>query len=135
MDTQPPALAIFIQDEKGPLFREFCNDFKEGRRRAQELADRERFSFFLFSFKEMKEIARFEPNPEPHSYCAERATLERLRDEAEAILDEARSAFSDRNGPCLWMSLGCLPRRHKKHGRISVRRGRRSTLTSENTIA
>jgi hypothetical protein len=46
--------ALFIEDHKGPLFRECCDDLEEAKRKAQELADREGFPFFVFSLGKAK---------------------------------------------------------------------------------
>jgi hypothetical protein len=94
--------AIFVEDEKGPLFREYCADLTEAKRRTEELAELEGFPFIIFSFQQGRQVARVEPKPRPALlYCAERALLERLADEAEAILEAARNAFRNRSDPCL----------------------------------
>ncbi len=52
---------LFIQDEEGPLLRDFYTDLDEAKRKAQELATNEGFEFFVFDFKDSSEIARFLP--------------------------------------------------------------------------
>lgn len=58
---QDHPFALFIQDQKGPLFRGYCDDLQEGSRQAQELADEEGFPFFIFCFRDSKNVATFEP--------------------------------------------------------------------------
>jgi len=52
---------LFRYDDKGIHFREVVADVEEAKRRAQELATAEGFEFFVFSYKECREIARFFP--------------------------------------------------------------------------
>jgi len=112
---EPPSFAIFIEDGKGPLFREYCADLTEAKRRAEELAELEGLPFIVFSFQQARQVARFKPKPRPASvYCAERALLERLCDEAEAILNAARNAFRDRSGACLTEEFGSLTNEAQK---------------------
>lgn len=53
--------ALFVEDQHGPLFRQYSEDLEEAERTAQELADREGFPFFIFSFNDAKPVGRFEP--------------------------------------------------------------------------
>lgn len=53
--------ALFVEDEKGPLFREFCDNLDEARCKAQEMADREGFPFLIFSFLETRQVGRCKP--------------------------------------------------------------------------
>lgn len=55
------AFVLFVEDDRGPLFREYLEDLEEGKRTAQELADREGFPFFIFSLNEARRLCRFEP--------------------------------------------------------------------------
>jgi hypothetical protein len=55
--------AIFVEDRQGPLFKEFCADIAEARRKAQELADREGFPCLIFSFDKSRQVGRFKPKP------------------------------------------------------------------------
>jgi len=55
--------AIFREYEKGPLFREFCSDLDEARRKAQEMADQEGLPFIVFSFVQPRQVGRFKPKP------------------------------------------------------------------------
>ena len=59
MPDQP--FALFVEDEKGPMFREFCSDMGEARRKAQDMADREGFPVLIFSFIETRQVGRFKP--------------------------------------------------------------------------
>ena len=52
---------LFIQDDKGPLYRGFYTDLEDAKRKAQELADKEGYEFFIYNFKGFIEIARFYP--------------------------------------------------------------------------
>lgn len=55
---------LFIQDEKGPLWRGFFADLDAAKQTAQELANRENREFFVFNFKNFTEVARsFPPRP------------------------------------------------------------------------
>ncbi|MGH9377960.1 MAG: hypothetical protein ACRD1I_04095 [Terriglobia bacterium] len=57
---------LFVQHDKGPLWRGFFNDLDEAKRKAQELADREGFEFFIYNLQSSTEIARFFPSrPKP----------------------------------------------------------------------
>lgn len=53
--------ALFADDENGPVFRHYCDDVEEARRRAQELAEREGCTFLVFSFKDRRQVGRFKP--------------------------------------------------------------------------
>jgi hypothetical protein len=55
--------ALFVEDEQGPLFREFCDNLEEAQRKAQDMADLEGFPFLIFSFVKSKEVGRFKPRP------------------------------------------------------------------------
>lgn len=57
----PARFALFVEDERGPLFRQSMEDLEEAKRTAQELADREGFPFFVFSFHDARRLFRFEP--------------------------------------------------------------------------
>lgn len=57
----PGLFALFVEDDYGPLFRRYADDLEEAERTAQELADREGFPFFVFSFSDAKRLCRFEP--------------------------------------------------------------------------
>jgi hypothetical protein len=61
LDDYP--FTVFADDDKGPMFRDFCADLKEARRKAQQMADSERCPFMIFSFSENKQIGSFEPKP------------------------------------------------------------------------
>ncbi len=54
---------IFIQDGKGPLFKEFFADREEAKRKAEQLAQTEGVECFVYSFQTFKEVARFRPAP------------------------------------------------------------------------
>jgi hypothetical protein len=56
-----PEFGLFIEDEKGPLWRGFFADLDEAKRTAQKLANKERFEFFVFSLKDFTEVARAFP--------------------------------------------------------------------------
>ena len=57
---------LFVQTDKGPLWRRFFSDVEEARRTGQALANKESIEFFVFSFKDFTEIARFFPyGPKP----------------------------------------------------------------------
>ena len=52
---------LFMQDEKGPLWRGFFTDLEAARKAAEELATREHCEFFVFNFKNFTEVARAFP--------------------------------------------------------------------------
>ena len=52
---------LFIQDEKGPLWRGFFTDLDAARKAAEELARKENSEFFVFNFKNFTEVARSFP--------------------------------------------------------------------------
>jgi hypothetical protein len=58
-------IALFLEDEKGPLFQEFCADLEQARRKAQELANRQGLPVIIFSFVEARQVGRFKPKPKP----------------------------------------------------------------------
>jgi hypothetical protein len=55
--------AIFAQDEKGPMWREALPDLDTAKVKAKRLAMDEGVEFFVFSFKDAREVARFFPKP------------------------------------------------------------------------
>lgn len=55
--------AIFAQDEKGPMWRDAFPDLETARVKAQRFANEEGVEFFVFSFKDAREIVRFFPKP------------------------------------------------------------------------
>jgi hypothetical protein len=109
----PEVFALLIVSDRGPIFREFCTDLDKAKRRGQELADLEKLPFLIFSFDRGRAIGRLQPKPSPE-YCRERAVLERVRDEAEAILNAARNAFHDRRGACLAAEFQALSEELRK---------------------
>ena len=56
--------AILAQEEKGPMWREDLTDLGKAKVKAQRLALDEGIEFFVFSFKDAKEVARFFPKLE-----------------------------------------------------------------------
>lgn len=50
---------LFIQGDKGPLYWGFFDDLEAAKKAAQEGADKEGLEFFVFSFKDFTEVARF----------------------------------------------------------------------------
>jgi hypothetical protein len=58
-----PDFAVFIQDRKGPLWRESIAAREEATRKAEELAKTEGVECFVYSFKTFREVARFRPPP------------------------------------------------------------------------
>jgi hypothetical protein len=57
--------AVFSQDERGPMWREFSRDLGSAEARAKQLAIEEGLEFFVFSLKNSTEVARFFPRPKP----------------------------------------------------------------------
>lgn len=52
---------LFIQDEKGPMYRAGLNDLAEAKRLGREIAETEKVECFIYSFKEYREVERFYP--------------------------------------------------------------------------
>lgn len=59
--SQDRELALFIEDDEGPVFREYCVELDEGKRRGQHLADMEGLPTLLFTLEGYREVARFSP--------------------------------------------------------------------------
>ena len=55
---------LFIEDAKGPLWRESFADCDEARRKAEEVAKTEGVECFVYSFKASAIVERFRP-PSP----------------------------------------------------------------------
>ena len=55
------SFGLFMEDKKGPLWRGFFDDLTCAKKAARELAEREGFEFFVFSFKTYTEVARAFP--------------------------------------------------------------------------
>lgn len=55
--------AVFSQDERGPMWREFFPDPESAKAKAQELATEEGLECFVFSLRNSSEVARFFPRP------------------------------------------------------------------------
>jgi hypothetical protein len=57
---------LFVEDEKGHLWRGFFDDLEAAKKSGQELANKERLEFFVFNFKDFTEVARvFPARPKP----------------------------------------------------------------------
>ncbi len=54
-------MAIFVEDDEGLVFREYCSDLKNGVRRGQHLADMEGLNSVIMTVKNYRELARFSP--------------------------------------------------------------------------
>jgi len=54
---------LFLQDERGEHLEEFFDDLELAVRKAQELAISEGSEYFVFSFRQYREIGRFLPPP------------------------------------------------------------------------
>lgn len=59
--------AVFVEAERGPEWRGFFRELETAKETAQELADREKFEAFVFSFKDASEIARRFPQRKPRA--------------------------------------------------------------------
>ena len=57
--------AVFSQDDKGPMWREFFHDLGSAKARARQLTIEEGLEFFVFSLRNSTEVARFFPRPKP----------------------------------------------------------------------
>jgi hypothetical protein len=55
--------AVFAQDERGPIWREAFPSLETAKATAQALAMKEGLEFFVFSFKDAREVVRFFPRP------------------------------------------------------------------------
>jgi hypothetical protein len=58
---QDQNFAVFAQDERGPLWREGFHDAETAKTKAKQLAFNEGLEFFVFSFINYSEVARFFP--------------------------------------------------------------------------
>jgi hypothetical protein len=56
-----PEFAVFVVDDQGPLYRG-SYDLETAKEIAKELAAKEGFEFFVYSFQSRSEIARFQPS-------------------------------------------------------------------------
>jgi hypothetical protein len=66
MPAVPEEFDIFAQSEgEGALWRGSASTLEEARARAQQLAIEEGKEFFVFSFKDASEVARYFPRPRP----------------------------------------------------------------------
>jgi hypothetical protein len=52
---------VFMEDDEGPVFKEYCGELEEAKRRGQRVADIEGTPTVLFTIKGYTEIARFSP--------------------------------------------------------------------------
>ena len=55
----PKALAVFMEDEKGPVWKAYFDDIEEAKRQCQDLAQSTGLECFVYSFHTFTEIARF----------------------------------------------------------------------------
>ena len=53
---------LFQSDVDGPLWRGCFGDLDEANRQAQKFADNEGLEFFVYSFRDLIEVARFFPS-------------------------------------------------------------------------
>lgn len=53
--------AVFAKMERGPLWSGFFTDLEAAKKSADKLARKEGFEFFVFSFKDFSEVARYFP--------------------------------------------------------------------------
>ena len=60
------AFGLFMDDDKGPLWRDFFDNLEEAKQQGQKLASVEHNEFFIFSFEENCEVERFFPVPRQH---------------------------------------------------------------------
>ena len=58
---QDQNFAVFVQDERGPLWRQSFPDAETARTKAKQLALDEGLECFVFSFVNCSEVARFFP--------------------------------------------------------------------------
>jgi hypothetical protein len=61
----PQELALFMQDDKGPLWQAYFDDVDEAKRQCKELAQRTSVECFVYCFRTFTEIARCRPVPDP----------------------------------------------------------------------
>lgn len=67
---------VFVQDGKGPVFREFFADREQAKRKAEELAKTEGVDCFVYSFKTYTEVVRFRPPARKSAKPAQRQISE-----------------------------------------------------------
>lgn len=68
-DVEFAEFAVFADTDKGPMWRQFFPDLKCAKTKAQELAIEEGVEFFVFSFMDNSEVARFFPRPKTPNGC------------------------------------------------------------------
>lgn len=49
---------VFLDDRKGPMWREYFQDIEMARNYAQKSADEEASEFFIYSFQNFSEVGR-----------------------------------------------------------------------------
>ncbi len=52
---------VFIEDDEGPVFKEYSGEIEEAKRRGQRVADIEGLPSVVFAIKGYTEVARFSP--------------------------------------------------------------------------
>lgn len=55
----PKAIAVFMEDGEGPVWKAYFDDIEEAKRQCQDLAQNTGFECFVYSFHTFTEIARF----------------------------------------------------------------------------
>jgi hypothetical protein len=59
--TERDKFDVFAQERAGPLWRGAYSELESAKAKAQKLAILEGIEFFVFSFKDINEVARFFP--------------------------------------------------------------------------
>jgi hypothetical protein len=59
--SQDHQYGLFVEDDEGLVFREYCTDLESAKRRGQRLADMEGMPSMIYTIKDYRELARFSP--------------------------------------------------------------------------
>jgi len=62
--SQDHQYGLFLEDDEGLVFREYCTDLESAKRRGQHLANMEGVPSLIYTIKGYKELARFSPAPD-----------------------------------------------------------------------
>jgi hypothetical protein len=81
---------VFSRGDRGLTWRESAHDLDAARSRAQQLATEEEKEFFVFSFRDATEVARFCPKSEIRN--PGQGLKGRLAARSDKLVEELRSA-------------------------------------------
>ena len=56
---------VYLEGERGPVWRVFADDLEAAKEKARQIAIEEGAEAFVFSLQDSSEVARFFPRPKP----------------------------------------------------------------------